>query len=399
MIEPMLAKLTSPEVNLTGSWISEPKYDGERIIAARKDNEISLWTRRHLQVSKKFPEIIKALKESIKSDDWMLDGEMTVSGGFRTLLKRNVEDKLKISILSKKIPATYNIFDILTWKGEDLTQKPLVERKRILIKALHSDDRTRIVPFKIVDNQTVKDHFTEYRDQGYEGAVLKNTSSKYESGKRSGQWLKIKREDTVDVHVIGATKSTGSIAFGGLMMERNGKYFGKVGTGFSDQDRKDILKLLEENRGPLEIWVPPEVESEILITSQPLLAEIKVNEIIRGNSPRAPVWVRFRWGDDNRALNKICQSIKTKKRLLINYKNTGKRIIEPHIFGRDEKGEMKLRAYQREGYSESGEPEGWKLFIVDYINQMSELKENFLVRPDYNPEDPTITDVSCEAED
>jgi len=394
----MLAELTSPAVHLTGSWISEPKYDGERIIAEREGNEISLWTRRHLQVSKKFPEIIEVLKENLKSDNWMLDGEMTVAGGFRTLLKRNVEDKLKISILSKKIPATYNIFDILNWEGEDLSQKSLVERKRILIKALHSDDRIRIVPFKMVNTETVGEHFTEYREQGFEGAILKNTSSRYESGKRSGQWLKIKREDTVDVHVIGATKSTGSIPFGALMMERNGNYFGKVGTGFSDQDRKDILKTLEENRGPLEIWVPPEVESEILITSRPLLAEIKVNEIIRGNSPRAPVWVRFRW-DDQKHYDQICTAIKTRKRLEINYKDTGKRIIESHIFGRDKTGELKLRAYQIEGYSESGEPEGWKLFIADYIDQILELDENFQIRPDYNPIDPVIGNVSCDIED
>jgi DNA ligase-1 len=79
-------------------------------------------------------------------------------------------------------------------------------------------------------------------------------------------------------------------------MEKDGKYFGKVGTGFSDQDRADIFKLLIENQEPLRITVPPKVESEILVTSKPLLAEIKMQEMIK-RSPRAPVWVRFRWND------------------------------------------------------------------------------------------------------
>ena len=79
-------------------------------------------------------------------------------------------------------------------------------------------------------------------------------------------------------------------------MEKDGKYFGKVGTGFSDQDRKDIFKLLKENQEPLKISVPPDVESEIIVTSKPLLAEIKMQEMIK-KSPRAPVWVRFRWDD------------------------------------------------------------------------------------------------------
>ena len=294
MIEPMLCKLTGPEVQLTGTWISEPKYDGERIIASRKGDKISLWTRRHIQVSKKFPEITQALTKNMNDDNWIVDGEITVPGGFRDLLKRNVENKFKIHILSKKIPATYNIFDIIQWKGEDLISKPLIERKKVLIDAVYMDDRTRIVPFLKVDNQTVRKHFLEYLKDGFEGTVLKNAFSKYEPGKRSGQWIKIKREDTVDVYVVGATKSTGSIPFGALILKKDGKYFGKVGTGFTDQQRKDILKILEKNRGPLGITLPPEIESEVLITSKPLLAEIKIQEIVKG-SPRSPVWVRFRW--------------------------------------------------------------------------------------------------------
>ena len=294
MIEPMLCKLTGPKVQLKGTWISEPKYDGERIIALRKGNKISLWTRRHIQVSKKFPEITQALTKNLNDDNWIIDGEITVSGGFRDLLKRNVENKFKIHILSKKIPATYNIFDIIQWKGEDLILKPLIERKKVLIDAVYLDDRTRIVPFLKVDNQTVRKHFLKYLKDGFEGAVLKNAFSKYEPGKRSGQWIKIKREDTVDVYVVGATKSTGSIPFGALILKKDGKYFGKVGTGFTDQQRKDILKILEKNPGPVGITLPPEVESDVLITSKPLLAEIKIQEIIKG-SPRSPVWVRFRW--------------------------------------------------------------------------------------------------------
>ena len=293
MIEPMLAKLTSPStLSLSGSWLIEPKYDGERIIAMRDGYEISLWTRRNIQASYKFPEVVEALKKNVEGYNWILDGEMTVSGGFRQLLNRNVEDRFKISLLSRKIPATYNIFDILQFNGENLMDKSLIERKSIIMKVVHPDKGTEIVPFQEADKP--EEQFLDFLKQGFEGAVIKNSYSKYEPGKRSDQWLKIKKGDTVDVNIIGATKSTGSIPFGALMMEKDGKYFGKVGTGFSDQDRKDILKLLKENQGPLMVKVPPGVESEILITSKPLLAEIKMQEMIK-KSPRAPVWVRFRW--------------------------------------------------------------------------------------------------------
>ncbi|MEN6329551.1 MAG: ATP-dependent DNA ligase [Methanobacteriaceae archaeon] len=293
-IEPMLAKLESLDVNLTGPWISEPKYDGERLLAESKDKKIGLWTRRHVQVSRKFPEVVDALLKVV-GDDWILDGELTVPGGFRRLLKRNVEDKTKIKILSQKLPATYHVFDILRLEGEDLTLTPLKDRKKILLNLIKPGDRVKIMPFRLVTSSEVKKYFQEYVEDGFEGAVLKNALSNYEAGKRTGQWIKIKREETVDVNIIGATRSEGSIPFGALMMEKDGKYFGKVGTGYSTDEQKSIMKILEANQGPLTIPLPSEVESEVLMTSRPLPAEIRVNEIFKG-SPRAPVWVRFRWG-------------------------------------------------------------------------------------------------------
>ncbi len=292
MLEPMLSKLAEEDVHLEGVWVSEPKLDGERIIALRKGDQIDLWTRRHVEVSYKFPEIISSLKKNIKGDNWILDGEITVPGGFRKLLKRNVEDRFKISLLAKKLPATLNLFDILRFQGEDLTSKALVQRKKILLKVVQEGGHIKIVPFKTVNSKKIKDHFVESIHRGYEGLILKNASSEYESGKRSSHWLKIKRSETIDVNVIGATKSTGSIAFGALILEKDGQYFGKVGTGFSDLDRKEILEFLEKNRGVTDIPLPPDLD--ILLTTRQLPAEIKANEIVKGK-PRAPVWVRFRW--------------------------------------------------------------------------------------------------------
>lgn len=290
----MLAQLKSDEINLSDEWLMEPKYDGERLIAQREGEKITLWTRRDIQVSYKFPEIVAALKRNIKGENWILDGELTVSGGFRELLKRNVEDKFKISILSRKIPAKYHLFDILKWDGKEVMEMPLIERKSILLKAVNLDEFIDLVNFQEVHD--IKKQLNNYLNQGFEGALLKETYSPYEPGKRSGKWVKIKKHDTIDVYVIGATKSTGSIAFGALILKKNGKFFGKVGTGFSDDDRKFILKILEKNKGPLNIDIPPSVESELLISNKPLLAEIRVQEIIN-ESPRAPVWVRFRWDD------------------------------------------------------------------------------------------------------
>ncbi|MDP3483917.1 MAG: RNA ligase family protein, partial [Methanobacteriaceae archaeon] len=218
MIEPMLAQLKSNVVNLDGSWLVEPKYDGERLIAQREGNSITLWTRRDIQVSYKFPEIVSALKKNINGKNWILDGELTVAGGFRQLLKRNVEDKFKISILARKMPATYNIFDIINWDGEFVMEKPLIERKSLLLKAVNLDEFIDLIDFQELND--VKKHLNDNLKAGFEGIVLKKTYSPYEPGKRSGNWIKLKKQDTIDVYVVGATKSTGSIAFGALILKK-----------------------------------------------------------------------------------------------------------------------------------------------------------------------------------
>ncbi|MGZ7048086.1 MAG: ATP-dependent DNA ligase, partial [Methanobacterium sp.] len=172
MIEPMLALLTQLPLKLSGTWILEPKYDGQRIIAENNKGKIKLWTRRRLEVSNKFPEITEALKK-INSNDWILDGELTLEGGFRQLLYRNVEDPLKIKILSKKIPAKYNIFDILRWDGEDLTKKHLIERKSVLLKILPADNKLELVHFQEAEISTIEKIFKDFVSEGYEGIILK----------------------------------------------------------------------------------------------------------------------------------------------------------------------------------------------------------------------------------
>lgn len=288
----MLSKLQDIHINLEGLWISEPKLDGERIIAMREDDNINLWTRRHIETSYKFPEIVDDLKNNVQGDNWILDGELTVPGGFRKLLKRNVEDKLKISLLSKKLPGKFNVFDILQFNGEDLTEKPLVQRKKILLKNVKSGNHIQIVPFQIETSENVSNDFKKALSEGFEGLVLKKADSKYEPGKRSGEWIKIKREETIDVNVIGATQSTGSIPFGALILEKDGHYFGRVGTGFSDKDRTEIFEFLKKNKADTNIPISSHID--VLFTTRPIPAEIKANEVVKGK-PRAPVWVRFRW--------------------------------------------------------------------------------------------------------
>jgi len=92
----------------------------------------------------------------------------------------------------------------------------------------------------------------------------------------------------------------------------------------------------------------------------------------------------------------ICKAIKEKRRVKMFYKG-GERIIEPHAFGYDKKGQRKLRAYQIGGYSESGNTVGWKLFTVDNIDNFRILDDYFKEpRIGYNPfGDKMIPNIIC----
>lgn len=80
----------------------------------------------------------------------------------------------------------------------------------------------------------------------------------------------------------------------------------------------------------------------------------------------------------------IIQAINEQKCLQINYDGEN-RLIEPHTYGSNAKGNLVLSAFQIEGFSESGERFGWKLFNLDKINSAHLIEQKFDIREGYNP--------------
>lgn len=70
--------------------------------------------------------------------------------------------------------------------------------------------------------------------------------------------------------------------------------------------------------------------------------------------------------------------------------------MEPFCYGISTAGNEVLRGYQIDGYSESGNPVGWKLFRVSEISNFQITKTNFQNnRPFYNPNDSKMTRIYC----
>lgn len=92
----------------------------------------------------------------------------------------------------------------------------------------------------------------------------------------------------------------------------------------------------------------------------------------------------------------LCSAIRSRE-LVRFYYNGGIRTVEPHCYGLSAAGPEPLRGYQIGGYSETGEPIGWKLFQVSKMSSLSVMDERFTgPRPSYNPDDSAMEVIFCQ---
>src|SRR5258708_5356120 len=180
LIEPMECALVSslPEGS---DWTYEVKLDGYRAIGV-KTSETILYSRNHKNFNKRFPQIAAALADL--PTDTVIDGEVVAldeSGrpDFHHLQHFTAE--------ASRIH--YFVFDLLVFKGRDLTGLPLTERRKLL-KSI----KLRSGGIRISEqfDTSAADMVSAVRQQQLEGVVAKRKTSVYEEGKRTGSWAKMR---------------------------------------------------------------------------------------------------------------------------------------------------------------------------------------------------------------
>ena len=91
----------------------------------------------------------------------------------------------------------------------------------------------------------------------------------------------------------------------------------------------------------------------------------------------------------------LCAAIHHRCRIQFGYE-PGMRIVEPYAYGVGDGDHELLRAYQISGDSFSRE-EGWKLFHVDKMSDITLFDETFdEPRLGYMRNDPSMTMIYCE---
>lgn len=202
-IKPMLIGVEGHPFD-SDEYIFELKWDGERCIAFLDPaGTIDLRNKRHVKMLPKVPELKNIYKQA--KAKCILDGELMVlkngKPDFFEIQRRSLTtNQFKIELSSKQYPATFVAFDILYYGNKDITHLPLIERKKYLKKAFEESDRLALS--RHTENNGIA-FYQLAEQQELEGIVAKRKDSIYVQGKRTKDWVKIKRMKDEDFIICG----------------------------------------------------------------------------------------------------------------------------------------------------------------------------------------------------
>ncbi|MGA2785058.1 MAG: ATP-dependent DNA ligase [Candidatus Bathyarchaeia archaeon] len=252
---------------LGGEAAAEYKYDGLRIQAHIGRNGVHLFSRRLENITDQFPDVAKYLKESIRAEEAIVEGECVAVDSqtgdmlpFQIISQRRGR-KFEIEKMSEEIPITLFLFDLLYLQGRDMTNVPYPERRRALVQITTNSDRVRVSEqFTVNEPERIEELMNQAVASGCEGLVIKSISKEsiYQAGARGWLWIKYKRsykaevQDTVDLVPVGAFAGRGRRAggYGALLMatynskEDTFETLCKLGSGFTDQDLANLPQTM-----------------------------------------------------------------------------------------------------------------------------------------------------------
>ena len=180
-----------------------------------------------------YPQLLDALK-LLSAEHFILDGEIAALDE----RGRSSFQLLQIFKSSANVPLVYFAFDLLFLDGKDLRERSLSARSKLLANLLEKAPENIRLSGELRGS---KDELLRVAQEfGLEGLVAKRPNSIYESGRRSGAWVKFKITKSQEFVIGGYTLPEGNRKyFGSLLVGYPGPdgltFAGRVGTGFSDK--------------------------------------------------------------------------------------------------------------------------------------------------------------------
>jgi DNA ligase-1 len=234
----------------------EWKFDGARVQAHYDGDEVRLFSRNMEGVTAPLPEVVDALSAALDAPA-ILDGEVVAVDGtgdprpFQAVLRR-FRRKHDVAKAREDVELEFHAFDCLHADGEDLLERPLVDRHDRLAALLEGEEL--VSRLRLSDEpEEVASIEQEALEAGHEGIMLKNPESAYTPGNRGQNWLKRKPDvETLDCVVTGAEWGEGRRAnllgtFELSVRDGDGGFesIGKVATGITDEELEELTDLLE----------------------------------------------------------------------------------------------------------------------------------------------------------
>ncbi len=225
-IDPMQCKLVAelPEGN---EWQYEIKLDGYRALILKDHGSVRLLSRRNNSLNDRFPAVAEAAGEL--EDGLILDGEVVAL---------DAEGRPSFNLLQhhkKGSHIVFYAFDLLAYRGRDLRELPLKLRRQLLDAALANSNEP--IRLSAVLNAPAKEVIAAIRKQGLEGVIAKRIDAPYESGERSGRWVKFKVNRGQEL-VVGGYKASGK------------DHFDNLAIGYYDEDRLIFIAKLKNGFTP-----------------------------------------------------------------------------------------------------------------------------------------------------
>ena len=214
-LDPDRLRDTSP-----GDWQVEWKWDGIRGQLIHRGSGIYLWSRGEELVNDSFPELVEV--GSALPNGSVLDGEVicwrkgeTTPLGFDQL-QRRLGRKTVGATLRRECPMRFIAYDLLECGGEDLRDRPLEERQKMLnalLAGIEHPEGWRLqqsAHWALSRWSELDQERNRARDQRAEGLMLKNRSSPYLSGRKRGHWWKYKLDPmSLDAVLLYAQAGSG----------------------------------------------------------------------------------------------------------------------------------------------------------------------------------------------
>jgi len=235
-IKPMLLLSTDHLPDDRSKWEYQLKLDGYRAIAFKTGNTLHLRSRNDNDFSRRYPAVLRGLAKL--PDETVIDGEIVALDEDG----RPSFNALQNSIGSETSVVFY-VFDLIVLSGRDMSAEPLTARRELLERKV-LPTLADPVRYAGILEASLRDLIHAVKTQGFEGLVAKRCNSRYESGLRSGAWMKMRinrgQEFVIGGYTIG-TRTFDALVIGyyedGRLM-----YASRTRNGFTPALRQQLFK-------------------------------------------------------------------------------------------------------------------------------------------------------------